>query len=342
MSEPLEDFLDREIGEGSFPSGAALVGTADRIAHAAFRNADAGSLWDLASLTKVLATASLARLAAENGLAWDRRVGDYLPDFKRTRFEDIRVRHLAAHVSGLPAWRPLYASGFGAAAYRRALAALEPESAPGAAVVYSDLGTLVLGEILEGVLSEPLDRAFAREVAAKAGSGAVFGPVSDVSRAMPTERGNRFEAELCGKLGIRFGGFRTETIRGEVHDGNAWGRDGVAAHAGLFGTAEDVWKLARPWLEGAGEFGDDGTPDLPESRGLFWQRKRGAGSAIDAFPDSSIGHTGFTGTSVWLDREDGRIYVLLTNRVHPDVKPDDFNAVRRRFHEAAIALDSPA
>ena len=338
MSDPLGDFLDREIEEGSFPSGAALVGTADRIALTAVRNADAASLWDLASLTKVLATAPLARIALAAGLSWDRRIGDYLPDFKRTRFEEIRVRHLATHVSGLPAWRPLYATGFGPGPYRRALAALEPEFRPGAAVLYSDLGTLVFGEILESVLSEPLDRAFAREVAGPAGSGAAFGPVADPSRAMPTERGNRFEASLCEKLGIRFGGFRTDVIRGEVHDGNAWGRGGVAAHAGLFGTAEDAWRLARPWLD-AGEFGDDWTPDLPESRGLFWQRKRGAGSAIEAFSDPSIGHTGFTGTSVWIDRERGRIHVLLTNRVHPDVAPADFNAVRRRFHETAVALD---
>ncbi len=337
MSDLLEDFLDREIEAGSFPSGAALVGTGDRIERVATRNAPAEASWDLASLTKVLATAALARLAAAHGLAWERAAGDYLPDFKRTRFEGIRVRHLATHTSGLPAWRPLYASGLGAAAYRRALPALEPESAPGAAVVYSDLGTLVFGEVLETVLSETLDRAFSREVATPAGSRAAFGPLPDAGKAMPTERGNRFEAELCEKMGIRFAGFREGVIRGEVHDGNAWGRGGVAAHAGLFGTAEDVWKLARPWID-AGEFGDDRTPDLPEARGLFWQRKRGAGSAIEAFSDSSIGHTGFTGTSVWIDRDRGKIYALLTNRVHPDVNPIDFNAVRRRFHETAVAL----
>jgi CubicO group peptidase (beta-lactamase class C family) len=337
VSDALGEFLDREIEAGSFPSGAALVGDGDRIRLASERNAPADALWDLASLTKVLATAALARLASAHGLAWERAVGDYLPEFKKTRFEDVRVRHLATHTSGLPAWRPLYASGLGAAAYRRALAALEPEAAPGEAVVYSDLGTLVFGEALEAVLSEPIERAFAREVALPAGSGATFGPVENPERAMPTERGNRFEAGMCEAMGVRFAGFRTEVIRGEVHDGNAWGRGGVAANAGLFGTAEDVWKLARPWID-AGEFGDDWTPDLPEARGLFWQRKRGAGSAVDAFSDSSIGHTGFTGTSVWIDRERGEIFALLTNRVHPDVNPIDFNAVRRRFHETAVAL----
>jgi CubicO group peptidase (beta-lactamase class C family) len=336
VSDRLGEFLDREIEEGSFPAGAALVGTGYRILATARRNAASDALWDLASLTKVLGTAALARRVSGRGLAWDRPIGEYLPDFKRTRFEDVRVRHLATHVSGLPAWLPLYAAGFGADAYRRALAALEPESRPGAAVVYSDLGTLVFGEILETVLSEPLDRAFAREIAGPAGSGAAFGPVADPARAMPTERGNAFEAGMCGKRGIAFAGFRTDVIRGEVHDGNAWGRGGVAAHAGLFATVEDVWRLARPWLD-PGEFGDDGTPALPESRGLFWQRKRGAGSAIDAFSESAIGHTGFTGTSVWIDRD--RIFVLLTNRVHPEVKAIDFHAVRRRFHEVAAEID---
>jgi CubicO group peptidase (beta-lactamase class C family) len=338
VSDLLGEFLESEIEAGSFPSGAAVVGSADRIEISAAREAPPGALWDLASLTKVLATAALARLASAHGLGWDRAIGDYLPEFKKTRFEDVRVRHLATHVAGLPAWRPLYARGLGAAAFRRALSELEPESAPGTAVVYSDLGTLVFGEVLETVLSETIDRAFLREVARPAGSDARFGPVENAERAMPTERGNRFEAGLCEAMGIRFAGFRTEVIRGEVHDGNAWGRGGVAPHAGLFGTAEDVFKLARTWIE-AGEFGDDWTPDLPESRGLFWQRKRGAGSAVDAFSDSSIGHTGFTGTSVWIDRDRGKVYALLTNRVHPEVKPIDFNAVRRRFHEAAVALD---
>lgn len=340
MSDRLARYLEDEIDRGSFPSGVALIGGAEGFEKvSAAGEAEASTLFDLASLTKVLVTAPLARMAERAGLSWDRRVGEYLADFKKSRFEEMRVWQLAAHVSGLPAWAPLYASGAGAEAYRRSLSALEPESRPGSRVIYSDLGTLVFGEILETVLAEPIDRAFAREVARPAGSSARFGPLADASKAAPTELGNRYEQGLCEELGIRFPGFRTGMIRGEVHDGNAFYRGGVAAHAGLFGTAEDVWKLARPWLESAGEFGDDWTPDLRESRGLFWQRKRGAGSAIEAFPDSSLGHTGFTGTSVWLDREEGRIYVLLTNRVHPEVKPIDFNEVRRRFHEVAVEIE---
>jgi CubicO group peptidase (beta-lactamase class C family) len=340
VSELLRDFLEESIANDIFPSGVALVGSADRVETVAAAGAAADTIYDLASLTKVLATAALARIALPESASWERRIGEYLPDFKRTRFEEMRIWHLAAHVSGLPAWKPLYASGLGARQYRRTLAGLEPEAGPGQVVVYSDLGTLIFGEVLETVLSEPIDRAFGREIAGPAGAAARFGPIAEVAQVAPTELGNRYEASLCEKLGVAFGGFRTEMICGEVHDGNAYYRGGVAAHAGLFGTAEDVWRLARPWLDSAGAFGDDWTADLPESRGLFWQRKRGAGSAIEAFSESSLGHTGFTGTSLWIDRERGRIHVLLTNRVHPEVRPIDFNPVRQRFHEVAVGLDS--
>lgn len=334
----LADFLEREIERGSFPGAAALVGSAEGIREAAATGARLEVLYDLASLTKVLVAAPLARLALSAGLDWSRPVGAYLAEFRRTRYEDLRVENLATHTSGLPSWRPLYARGFGPRAYRRELARIEPEAKAGARVIYSDLGILVFGEVLETILSEPIDRAFAREVAGPAGVSARFGPIFPPDGVAPTERGNRFEKKLCDEMGIAFDGFRTGVICGEAHDGNAHYRGGVAAHAGLFGTAEDVWKLARPWLSGGSGFLADRTPDQAESRGLFWQGKRGAGSAIPQFSEEAFGHTGFTGTSLWLDPVRDRIYVLLSNRVHPEVKPVDFNEVRRRFHEAAIDL----
>jgi CubicO group peptidase (beta-lactamase class C family) len=342
----LQSLLDGEVEQGSYPSAAALVGDGETVRGIWTSGCRPETLFDLASLTKVLVTARLAAAALGEGLVWDRRIGEYLPDFKRTMFDEIRVRDLATHTSGLPAWRPLYAYGFGPAAYRIALARIEPESRPGAAVVYSDLGTLVFGEILQSVLSEPLDRGLdqvlhrmlGRDAAAAAGVRARFGPMPPGDNVAPTEDGNRYEKKLCESLGIEFRGFRTDVIRGEAHDGNAFYRGGVAAHAGLFGTAEDVWRLTRFWLTEHRDFWSEQTPELPESRGLFWQRKRGAGSAIDSFGNDAFGHTGFTGTSVWVDPGRDRIFVLLTNRVHPEVKPGDFHEVRRRFHRAAIDL----
>ena len=139
---------------------------------------------------------------------------------------------------------------------------------------------------------------------------------------------------MAAGIGISYPHFRTGVVWGEVHDGNAFRRGGVAGNAGLFGTAQDVWELSRPWLDPSRRgFVADRTPALEEARGLAWQRSRGAGSAIPAMPESAFGHTGFTGTSVWLDPEEGLVAILLTNRIHPGVRGTDFNVVRRRFHE---------
>lgn len=339
----LAGFLEEEIAAASFPGGAALIGSAETILEQAFagdasvepeREAlSARTLFDLASLTKPLSTGALARLALERGLSLDDPPGRYLPDWKKTRFEGITIERLLTHTSGLPAWYPLYARGEGPAAYRRTLGQLEPETRPGTAVVYSDLGFLVLGEILEGLFAAPLDRSFRDLVAAPAGSAARFLP--DASRCAATEKADRFERVRTRALGLSYAGFRDGVVRGQVHDGNAFRRGGVAAHAGLFGTAEDVWRLCRAWLDpNAALFTRDRTVDLSEGRGLAWQARRGAGSAVPEFSESAFGHTGFTGTSVWIDPDRDRVFVLLTNRVHPEVRDVNFNPVRQRFHRA--------
>jgi CubicO group peptidase (beta-lactamase class C family) len=138
---------------------------------------------------------------------------------------------------------------------------------------------------------------------------------------------------MAAEMGISYARFRTDVVWGDVHDGNAFRRGGVAGNAGLFGTAQDVWALARTWLDSPRrELASDRTAALAEARGIAWQGRRGAGSAVEGMPASAFGHTGFTGTSVWVDPESGRIAVLLTNRVHPEARAVDFNAVRRRFH----------
>jgi CubicO group peptidase (beta-lactamase class C family) len=337
----LDEFLRREIEEGSFPGASALVGSADSV----LEQAAAGSasvepvsapaapdtLFDLASLTKPLAAAALVH-AAGSALPLDAAPGRFLAEWKRTRFDGITIASLLTHTSGLAAWFPLYARGEGVAAYRRTLAELEPESRPGAAVTYSDLNFLLLAHVLETVLSAPLDLAFETLVAAPAGSSARFLP-PDPARTAATEKGDRVERGMTERLGLAYAGFREYAVRGEVHDGNAFRRGGVSANAGLFGTATDVWRLARTWLDGSRPtFVTDWTPDLPESRGLGWQRARGAGSAVPEMSPDSFGHTGFTGTSVWVDPKRDRIAVLLTNRIHPVAPEANFHEVRKRFH----------
>ncbi|MEP6769508.1 MAG: serine hydrolase domain-containing protein [Acidobacteriota bacterium] len=342
----LPDILEEEIAAGSFPGGAALVGNAERIvAHAHGGRAavapdeaplDGATLFDLASLTKPLATGGLALAAQSEGLDLGSSPGRFLPPFKKTRYDGITLEMLLLHTSGLPAWFPLYVRGEGAAAYRRTLGGIEPEALPGAAVVYSDLGILVMGDVLEVFFGAPWDPLFTDLVAIPAGTGARYLP-AEPARCAATEQDDATERNMTAALGLSYAHFRTGVVRGEVHDGNSFRRGGVAAHAGLFGTAEDVWRLARPWLDpGRRELTRDRTPELAEARGLAWQGARGARSIPeDRFSPESFGHTGFTGTSVWIDPAREEITVLLTNRVHPRVE-GDFNAVRRRFHERVL------
>lgn len=334
----LVEFLDREIAAGSFPGGAALVGSSDGILDSAFAGRAAvepreeplteETLFDLASLTKPLAGGALFELSS---LPADALPGRFLPAWKATRYDGITLGRLLTHTSGLPAWYPLYARGEGPEAYRRALATLEPVAAPGSTVIYSDLNFLLLAEILEREFG-PLDVAFDNLVARPERSGARFLP-EDPAGTAATEKGDATERRMTAELGLSYAGFRDGVVRGEVHDGNALRRGGVSAHAGLFGTARDVFALARTWLApGRVALAADRTPELAESRGLAWQGCRGAGSAVAEMSARAFGHTGFTGTSVWLEPERDRIAVLLTNRIHPQVPPGDFNEVRKRFH----------
>lgn len=339
----LQDFLAREVEAGSFPGAVGLVGTAESVVEVAAAGdavvlperipATPDTVFDLASLTKPLVCGGLVA-AAGPGLDLLSPPSRYLPGWKATRFDGITIETLLAHTSGLPAWRPLYAEGEGPAAYRRALVAIEPETGPGERVTYSDLNFLLLGDVLEAHFSAPLDSAFEDHVRREAGGGARFLPPRSPSVAA-TEKDDATERRMAAEMGISYPRFRTGVVWGEVHDGNALRRGGVSGNAGLFGTARDVWALTRPWLDPSRrELTADRTPALAEARGLAWQGSRGAGSAIPEMSPSAFGHTGFTGTSVWADPEGGRIFVLLTNRIHPEVRGTDFNAVRRRFHEA--------
>jgi CubicO group peptidase (beta-lactamase class C family) len=337
-------FLEEEIADGSFPGAAALVGSSDEILELAVagsavvepepRPVEAETLFDLASLTKPLCAAALCATASR-ALPLDAPPGRFLPEWKKTRFDGIRVEDLLTHTSGLTSWEPLYVRGEGAQAYRRTLGEIEPEAPPGSRVIYSDLNFLVLTQILETVLAGPLDRLFDEWVARPAGASARFLPPAGAPTAA-TEKGDRFERAMTHARGLTYPRFRDGVVWGEVHDGNAFRRGGVAGSAGLFGSARDVWLLARRWLE-PGWIGltADRTPGLAEARGLGWQGHRGAGSAIPAMSPRSFGHTGFTGTSLWVDPDSGRVAVLLTNRIHPEVREIAFNRVRQRFHAAA-------
>lgn len=301
--------------------------------------------FDLASLTKPLVVGLLlALLEQERVLDLDAPVERWVPELGGSPYGPRSPACLAAHASGLPAWHPLFAGARDLEGYLAQIAGLAP-AVPAGRVLYSDLGYIVLGAVLERATGLPLDTLFDRRVAGPlALSRAAF--ARDPARfadAAATECASRYERDLPAAAGRDFV-WREALAPGEVHDTNAWGLGGVAGHAGLFGTLDDVMRLAGAILRpSALALEERARRRLLEPASAGQGRTMGlvlAGSAAAArgiLPAAAPGHTGFTGTSLWLDPPRGRVFALLTNRIHPWVPVRTFSTVRRGFHRAALA-----
>ena len=320
-------------------------------------------LFDVASLTKVVATGTLAALLVKEGrIRLDAPAVEWLPRFRGGGKEQVTVRELLAHSSGLPWWRPWFERAMAdplaglaflppaerpgdlAAAFARGREIVaealweEPlEAPPGTRALYGDPAFLALGFLVEAAGGAPLDRLFAERVAVPMGlNDTFFGGRG--RRCAPTEQ--------CAH--------RHELNQGTVNDDNAWAMGGVAGHAGVFSTAGNVARLGQEWLlamEGRGRILDakvarefarrDTTPG--SERALAWDTPSAAGSPVGSSigsvlgrgPLGAIGHLGYTGCSLWIDRDRGLVCALLTNHVHPGGRrPDEILAVRQAFHDA--------
>jgi CubicO group peptidase (beta-lactamase class C family) len=309
------------------------------------------TVYDLASLTKPLITGLLCSRRIEAGeLTLDSSVSHFLPEFDRTDKHTITVRELLTHTSGLPAWRPLYlltedepdrTAG--------AIASLELEYKPGTRVIYSDLGFITLGMLLERLtghelvqlaqveIFEPLklrQTYFRPDIALQTGIAA-------------SETGNAYEQGMSEQMGAgSYANSRKRVIWGEVHDGNAYFLGGAAGHAGLFSTVSDTLVLAQQFIgylsqllkaETCKLFRTNMTPGLEEARTIGWQlASTNDSTAGTDLPQDSFGHNGFTGTSCWIDAVNERVFLMFTNRTHNHELPfANINSVRRQFHSIA-------
>ena len=362
-NEQLSALLTEHIDAGEFPSAVYLVGEGEQIVFAdalgnsvvqPYRIANKlDTIYDLASLTKPLVTGILCARRIELGeLTLDSSVSHYLPEFERTDKQMITVRELLTHTSGLPAWRPLYilaedeperAAG--------AIANLDLEYKPGTRVVYSDLGFIALGILLERMTGHRLAELAQHEIIEPLNlRQTYFNPELALQTGIAaSELGNLYEKNVCDETGAgEYENSRQRLIWGEVHDGNAYFLGGAAGHAGLFSTASEVFQLAQQFIGESSRllipqtcklFRQNMTEGLEEARSLAWQLAATKDSTAGTdLPPDSFGHNGFTGTSLWIDAEHQRIFVLLTNRTHARELPfANINAVRRLFNSLAIA-----
>jgi len=352
LSDSISVLLTRGVRDSAFPGAIAVVGTkygvvvtqsVGQLDWTRSPMPGPSTLWDLASLTKVVGLTSAMMLLVESGsINLDAPVQRYLPEWRGAGKERVTVRHLLTHSSGLPAWRPLYKESDGP---ERALAlVLETplDTVPGLRMVYSDLGAILLGQIVVRVAGVPFETFLATRVFGPLGMNeTLFRPRSGlVGRVAPTE----------------VDPWRGRHLRGEVHDENAFALGGVSAHAGLFSSARDLVRLARMYLS-------DGSLDgrrllRPETiarftslqdstlshRALGWEKPNGTNSAGHHMSPSAFGHTGFTGTSLWIDPERGVFVLLLTNRVNPTREHRGIVGVRIAVADAALGavLTGPA
>ncbi|MBL0939432.1 MAG: serine hydrolase [Gemmatimonadaceae bacterium] len=318
----IDRVVQRGVDAGGYPGAAVVVGRKGfAVWSRGFGTLDwtkksrvtaQESVYDLASLTKVVATTTAIMLLHDQGkLDISAPVSRYLPDFSGGLKDKVTVEHLLTHRAGLPAGRELWRIADTPAEARRAVLASPVKCAPGRCYEYSDLGADLLGFVAEAVSGQPLDVFLERQVFSKLGMSDTRFRVTgdDVARTAPTE--------IAPPRGY--------PLRGEVHDENAYALGGVAGHAGLFSTANDLSVFAQMMLDG-GVY--NGIRILSEPtvalftkrsaghRALGWDTCAGGAGCGQFMSERAYGHTGFTGTSLWIDPDRNMFVILLTNRVH--------------------------
>ena len=352
LNATLDSLMNTGIAEHAAPGGALAVGRYGKIVHMkgygrldtaqASPAVDENSIYDMASLTKVIATTTAAMILEEQGLLdLDRTVASYLPEFNAPDKAAITVRMLITHRGGLEAFAALYRDTKGREEYLTKINERPLKSTPGTATVYSDWDLILMQLIIERLTGKSLDQFTTERVFAPLGmTSTMFNPDSAqfFNRVAPTE----------------IDSVRGGLVRGKVHDENANAMGGVSGHAGLFSSVSDLTVFAQMLLNG-GEYNgvrivkpstlarwtapQSGT----SSRALGWDTPSKGSSSGRFFSARSFGHTGFTGTSIWMDPERGLFVILLTNRVNPSRDNTRHEPLRRAVADAAqmAIVDAP-
>lgn len=358
------DYLRSQV-DSAFPSAVVAVGRHGRLALLAAvgrygegdpRAVTPETIYDLASLTKVIGLTTLCMLLVDEGkLDLDAPVQRYLPEFRGSGKDRVTIRHLLTHSSGLPAWRPLWREAHDRPSVLALVDTTPLDTVPGVRFEYSDLGAIALMQVVERISGERIDRYLEERVFHPLGMTATryLPPASWRDRIAPTEDDTAF---------------RHRVLLGEVHDENAGQMGGVSGHAGLFSNAPDLAVFVTWLLDVRGDRHTQGQPpphspgvpelsphtvlaflrrqDLPHgsTRALGWDTPADSGysSAGTKLSRRGFGHTGFTGTSIWVDPERDLFIILLTNRVHPTRANTRILQVRPRVADLVMdALREP-
>jgi CubicO group peptidase (beta-lactamase class C family) len=346
LRDTVGTILEAGVRDSVFPGAIAIIGTHEGVlleraaGHLDWASSPApndSTLWDLASLTKVIGLTTAVMQLTERGLIdLDAPVARYIPEFSGGGKDQVTIRHLLTHSGGVRWWRPLYQEAPTPDSILALVIATPLDTVPGVRMVYSDLGAILLGQIVVRVAGHPFDQYLETRV---------FGPLEmrDTRFRPPRTLWDRVAPTEVDTA------YRKRHVRGEVHDENAFALGGVSAHAGLFSTARDLARFARMML-GGGTL-DGATIVAPETiaafarvqsaalshRALGWETPNGRNSAGHLLSPSAYGHTGFTGTSLWIDPVNDVFILLLTNRVNPTRERTGIAGVRVALADAVMS-----
>ena len=341
--------VEKAIADHAFPAcSLAVVRRGELVIHKAFGRftydpaspeVSLASIFDLASLTKVVATTAIAMILYERGLLdLEAPVTAIVPEFggrfagEDTRRHEVTLRMLLAHSSGLPAYEKLFLRATNRQDLLEAAFTTQLAADPGTRAKYSDIGFIILGVALERLADEALDVFCQREIFGPLGmTHTTFSPTQALKDSVPPTDDDR--------------SFRHRIIQGEVQDENASVLDGVAGHAGLFSTAEDLAIFAHAMLNAGHPILRAATVELfsrresaPQgtSRALGWDTPSAPSQSGKYFSPHSVGHLGYTGTSLWIDRDRQLSIALLTNRTWPDCQNQAIKQVRPAVYDSVI------
>lgn len=367
--DQISEFLLSRIDRGDFPSAVYLVAEKGEVV---LRNAlgaavveperieaNLDTIYDLASLTKPLVTGLLCvRLIEEGEIRLSDRVSKYFPELAGTEKREITIENLLTHSSGFSAWKPFYlfeSESIKVGSVLSQIISKPLENSVNSKVVYSDFNFLLLGFLVEKIYRKTLDK-IANEIIFDPLDlkNTFFNPPEDLkNKIAASEKGNEHEKQIAQEMFPEAKtpeyAFRDQMIWGEVHDNNCYFLGGVAGHAGLFSNAQETFKISQQFLDDSTNilkpesckiFWTNFTPKVNQARSIAFQLAETKDStASEALSKNSFGHLGFTGTSIWIEPANDRIFILLTNRTHDRQLPfADLRDVRQCFHRLAVKI----
>ena len=359
----IKTYLSGEIKKETFPGFVYLVGNDKKIIESGYggyksiipekRRMCHDTVFDLASITKPLVTAAvIAKLFEMNMLDSEAVIKTYLPELKSTDKGKIKIIDLLTHSSGLMAWYPLFIRAHSPEESARFICAMPLHNAPGTKVEYSCMGYILLASIVKRVTGKSIIELYKEMILKKLQLKSVFFHSCEekIKQAAATECGSEYEKKLASNMNLTFDKWRNYVMQGEVHDSNCYFLGGATGNSGMFCDVYDVYESARIFLEGTELFSQKSLALFYENRTSFDAEHRTAGWQLAtsnncggrSLSPRAIGHSGFTGTSLWIEPEEKNIYILLTNRIHPYVTDIIMNDIRDRFHKLSIKLTKGA